>query len=133
MPKIKINNDQGLVQSTGGGVALFGAAETLVAAASAGTDIAPTTSTALVTSTNNGHFINLPATGSLDAGHTIVVVNADDAQDFKLRPDDLGGYLNGQARTTLTLGEKTSVLCVYSGQNSPGWILVNSDAGTLPA
>ena len=135
MPKIKVNNTQGLVQSTGGGIALFGATQTLVAAASAGTDINSTTSLALCTSTNNAHFVNLPATGSLDTGHTVLVANIDDAQDIVLRPKDTAGgqCINGQAGTTITLGEKAVALCIYSGGKTPGWIILPQDAATLPS
>ena len=135
MPKIKINNSQGLVQSTGGGIALFGASQTLVAAGSDGTDINASTSLALCTSTDDGHFVNLPATGSLDAGHTVLVANIDDAQDLVLRPVDQSGgeKINGQAGTTVTMGQKTTALCVYSGTGSPGWIIHIADAATLPA
>ena len=80
MPKVKINNTQGLVQESGGGIALYGGVESLVAAASAGTDIPASASLVIGTSGNDSHFLNLPATGSLDAGHTLMVVNGDDAQ-----------------------------------------------------
>ena len=136
MPKVKINNAQGLVQETGGGIALFGATQSITAnATAANAAILSTTSLVLGDSGNNSHKIQLPAIGGLDTGHTVIVANVDSAQDFVLVPAANGTRFNGVASTpvSVTLAEKTVVKCVYSGKANPGWIVVVGDQATVPA
>lgn len=133
MPKVKINNSQGLVQETGGGVALFGATQSITANATASSAaILSTTSVALCDSADDGHFVQLPATSGLDAGHTVIVANIDSAQDFILQKQATADRING-VNGAVTLGQSTVAFCVYSGTADPGWIVTVGDQATIPA
>ena len=120
MPKVKVNNTQGLVQATGGGIALFGATEA-IAAAAAGADapIAATTSLALVTSGNDTHQTDLPAIADLDIGHTILIASVG-TNDLVINTPG-SETVNGTA--TITTGENTLVLCVKSAADK--WVAIN--------
>ena len=136
MPKVKINNSQGLVQENGGGVALFGATETLVAnATAANAQISATTSVALCTSADDAHHIQLPSITGLTTGHTIVISNVDQSQEFDLEVATNTTRINGVAATPVKIDvkEKTVVTCVYSGAANPGWIATVGDQATVPA
>ena len=136
MPKVKINNAQGLVQETGGGIALFGATETLTAAGGGGTQIAPTTAVALCDSANDAHIIKLPAIGGLEAGHTVVVANIDQSKEFHLVVAANSTRMNGIANTPVQVAdvkEKTVITCIYSGAANPGWIVTVGDQVTVPS
>jgi len=119
MPKISIDNTKGLVQSSGGGLALFGAVESVTAAA-AGADapIAATTSIALVSSDGDAKQANLPAIAGLDVGHTIVIASVG-SHDVVINTPG-GETINGGA--TITTGENTAVLCVKA--TSSTWVAV---------
>ena len=133
MPKVKINNTQGLVQETGGGVALFGATQALTATSTTAADskILATTSLCLVTSTNNARKVQLPATSGLDAGHTVIVATVG-SHDVIIEKQAAGDRING-VNGALTIGESTGVKFIYSGTASPGWIAVVGDQATPPA
>ena len=132
MPKVKINNTQGLVQATGGGIALYGATESLTAAGSGGTQIAETTSLALCNSTADADIIVLPDTTNLETGHTVVVVNVSSNKEFHLKAG-AGTRINGVNATDIPdIKEGSSMECVYSGAANPGWIVVVGDNSTLP-
>ena len=136
MPKVKINNSQGLVQVAGGGIALYGATQSILANnVASNAKIYSTTSLVLGTSGNNGHKIQLPVIGKLTAGHTIIVSNNDAAQDFILQTADNGTRMNGVAGgpCAVTLGQKTAVKCVYSGAANPGWIVIVGDQAVVPS
>ena len=119
MPKISIDNSKGLVQKSGGGVALFGAVES-VTAADAGADapIAATTSLALVSSDDNAKQADLPAIADLDVGHTIVIASVGAADVVINTPG--AESINGAA--TITTGENTAVLCVKATAST--WVAV---------
>ena len=109
MPKVSIDNTKGLVQKSGGGVALFGAVES-VSATAAGADapIAKTTSVALVTSADDAHQADLPAIADVDTGHTIVIASIG-ANDLVINTPG-AETVNGAA--TLTTGQNTCVIVV---------------------
>ena len=133
MPKVKITNTKGLVQETGGGVALFSATQTITAnATAANAAILTTTSVALCDSANDAHKVQLPATAGLDAGYTVIVANIDAAQDFVLEKQASADRINA-VNGALTLGQKTVAFCVYSGAADPGWIVTVGDQATVPA
>lgn len=102
MPKVVVTNTKGLVQSTGEGLALFGApAQTLVAAAAgANALILPASTAVLATSGDNAHQISLPAIASVELGHTIAIANVDDAQSFVVITPG-AETINGAASRTL--------------------------------
>ena len=133
MPKVKINNTQGLVQETGGGIALFGATQSITANATASSAaILSTTSVALCDSANDAHKVQLPATSGLSTGHTVIVANIDSAQDFVLEKQASGDRINA-VDGAVTLGQSTVAFCVYSGAADPGWIVTVGDQATVPA
>ena len=134
MPKVKVNNTQGLVQATGGGIALYGATESLTASG-AGAQIAETTSLALCDSADDAHKIKLPAIANLETGHTVVIANIDSGQEFHIITADNGTRMNGVAGTPVNLPdvkEGSAVTCIYSGAANPGWIVLDGDRLTLP-
>jgi len=135
MPKVKINNTQGLVQASGGGIALFGATETVVPTGG-GAQIAETTSLALCPSTADAHIIKLPAITNLDTGHTILIVNTSaTSKEFDLVVPTNTTRMNGVAGTPakIDVKENAAVKCIYSGAANPGWVVVVGDMATLPA
>ena len=112
MPKVSIDNTKGLVQSTGGGVALFGAVQSLTAAADgAQPAISKETSLALCTSANDAHLVDLPSIADVDLGHTIVIASVG-ATDVVINTPG-AEKINGA--DTLTTGENTMVICIKSG------------------
>ena len=138
MPKVKINNAQGLVQETGGGIALFSATESITstsATVAAGFTIAPTTSLALL----GGHggtnrMIGLPATGSLTPGHTILLVSTGSVgASVRVEPSEAGGYVNNIANAKFDIATGDSSVVVYSGTNRPGWVVVQGSADETPS
>ena len=136
MPKVKINNAQGLVQETGGGIALFSALETLVAAGGGGTQIAETTSLALCSSAADAHIIKLPAIGNLETGHQVVIVNTSTNKEFHIVTAANGTRMNGVANTPVNLPdvkEGSAVTCIYSGAANPGWIVLDGDRVVIPS
>ena len=119
MPKISIDNTKGLVQKSGGGVALFGATESVAAAAlGANAPIASTTSVALVTSGDNAHQADLPAIADVDLGHTLVIASVG-THDVVINTPG-AETVNGAA--TITTGENTAVLCVKAAADK--WVAV---------
>ena len=121
MPKVSIDNTKGLVQKSGGGLALFGqpAQELEAAAAGANRLILATSTVVLATSGNDVHEISLPAIADVDLGHTIAISNIDQNQDvIVITPG--GETINGAA--THTLQEKTGNLCVKAAADK--WIMV---------
>ena len=119
MPKVSIDNTKGLVQSTGGGVALFGAIEAITAQnAGANAPIAKTTSLALVSSDGNAKQADLPAIADVDLGHTILIASVGTADVVINTPGN--ETINGTA--TLTTGENTAVLCVKATATT--WVAV---------
>ena len=129
MPKVKINNVQGLVQKTGGGLALFGATEAI-----SDTDtISATTSLVLYTTTGGSKVLSLPAVTGLDTGHTIVIGHIAGSDAATLKPNPTSQRFNGVATGELALTPKTAVKCIWSGSDNPGWIIVVGDASTVPA
>ena len=121
MPKVVVNNTKGLFQKTGGGLALFGGTQAFTAAA-AGADapIAATTSLALVTSGNNAHQADLPAIGSLEVGHTIVIASVG-THDLVINTPG-SETVNGAA--TLTIGENVTALCIKATAST--WVAIIS-------
>ena len=135
MPKVKVNNTQGLVQETGGGIALYSATETLTASG-AGNQIAETTSLALCDSANDAHKIKLPAIGNLETGHTVVIANIDSGQEFDIITAANGTRMNGVAGTPVSIAdikEGSAVTCIYSGAANPGWIVLDGDRVVIPS
>ena len=109
MPKVVVNNTKGLHQVTGGGLALYGAVESVAAvAAAANAPIAKTTSLALVTSGNNAHQCLLPAIGDVEVGHTVVIASIGTHDVVIHTPSS--ETINGAA--TITTGENTTVMCI---------------------
>jgi len=138
MPKVKINNAQGLVQETGGGVALFSAIENITstsATVQAQFTISPTTSVALLGGGGGtNRMIGLPATGSLSPGHTIVLVNTgSSAASVRVEPSEEQGYVNNIANAKFNIAKGDSSICVYSGTNRPGWIVIQGSADETPS
>lgn len=137
MPKVKVNNTQGLVQETGGGIALFGATETVTTTGTAagGAAIASTTSLAIATLHANNGALDLPATGSLDAGHTVVVVNTHGSHGLQIFPVDQSGgeKMNGLAGGSVTIDAKCASKFIYSGANDPGWVVIMGSTDEVPA
>ena len=129
MPKVKVNNTQGLVQESGGGIALFGATETLADNAS----IAETTSLVLYSTTGGSKVLLLPETTNLETGHTIVIGHTAGSDNAQIKPQPLSQKFNGVATGILALTAKTAVKCIWSGAADPGWIIVVGDASTVPA
>ena len=129
MPKVKVNNTQGLVQESGGGIALFGATETLADNAS----IAATTSLVLYSTSGASKVLNLPATTNLDTGHTIVIGHTAGSNAATIKPNPTNQKFNGVNSGELALTAKTAVKCIWSGAADPGWIIVVGDASTVPA
>jgi hypothetical protein len=120
MPKVVISNGKGLVQSSGGGVALFNATESVAAAASgANAPIAATTSLALCTSGDNAHEVDLPAIAGLDVGHTLMIASIGAADCVINTPG--AETINGAA--TITTGQATMVVVVKSAAAT--WVAVN--------
>jgi len=122
MPKVKVNNTQGLVQATGGGLALFGATQSITVNSTSGADnpIAATTSLAIVTSsTANNHQTDLPAIADLDIGHTILIASIG-TNDLVINTPG-SETVNGSA--TISTGEGTVVLCVKSAADK--WVAIN--------
>ncbi len=111
MPKVVINSTQGLVQKTGGGFAPFGEVQTVTAtAAGTGTGAIDKGSSLVIgTSTNDTHKVNLPAIADVEVGHTILVANIDDTQDFVL---DTPGAEKVNGANNVTLGQGTRLMCV---------------------
>ena len=119
MPKVSIDNTKGLVQSSGGGLALFGAIQSLTAAGSGSQPaIKKETSLALCTSTNNAHIVDLPAIADVDLGHTILIASVGAADVVINTPST--ETINGAA--TITTGEATAVLCVKATAST--WVAV---------
>ena len=133
MPKVKVNNTQGLVQESGGGIALFGATQSLTAASTSAADskILATTSLCLVSSANDSRKVQLPETSGLDDGHTLVIGNVL-SHDVIIEKEDAADRING-VDGALTIGQSTAVKFVYSGTADPGWIAVVGDGATIPA
>ena len=130
MPKVKVNNTQGLVQATGGGIALFGATEAI----SDTNTIAATTSLVLYTTTGASKILSLPAVTNLETGHTIVIGHIAGSNNATLRPTPTSLRMNGvNSDPELTLTAKTAVKCIWSGSSNPGWIVIVGDASTVPA
>ena len=129
MPKVKVNNTQGLVQATGGGIALFGATETLAD----NKTIAGTSSLVLYSTTGASKVLSLPATTDLDTGHTIVIGHVGGSDAASIKPTPTSQKFNGVATGVLALTPKTAVKCIWSGAADPGWIIVVGDASTVPA
>ena len=112
MPKVSIDNTKGLVQSTGGGVALFGSVQSLTAAAAGGQPaISKETSLALCTSADDTHQVDLPAIADVDLGHTIVIASVGAADVVINTPGN--ETINGGG--TLTTGQNTMIICIKSG------------------
>ena len=137
MPKVKINNTQGLVQASGGGIALFGATETVAGHASAASaQIAETSSLVFATSSAGSQYIGLPATTNLETGHTIVIVHSSGSDNLAIAPDPVTHNINGvngSGHAEIVLTAKTAVTCIWSGATDPGWIVLVGDAATVPA
>ena len=139
MPKVKINNAQGLVQSEGGGVALYGATQTLGPAANtpnaADSLVLPTTSLVLATPGAGPAAITLPATGSLDAGHTVLAVNVHASNALNVFPTDQSGgeRVNGVAGGAAQIDAKCAAEFIYSGKNNPGWVVIMGSTDEVPS
>lgn len=119
MPKVSIDNSKGLVQKSGGGLALFGGVETVTAAvAGADAPIAATTSLALVSSDGDAKQADLPAIADLEVGHTILIASVG-ANDVVINTPG-AETVNGAA--TITTGENTAVLCVKATATT--WVAV---------
>ena len=119
MPKVSIDNTKGLVQSTGGGLALFGATQSLTANSSGSQPaILKETSLALCSSDNNAKLVDLPAIADVDLGHTILIASVGSADVVINTPGT--EKINGG--DTLTTGENTAVLCVKATATT--WVTV---------
>ncbi len=93
MPKVKINNAQGLVQETGGGIALFGATQSITAnATAANAAISSTTSLVLGDSGNNSQGMN--KIFPMDGGFPLIVFGNDRITIWKLTFDQSGFEMN---------------------------------------
>lgn len=136
MPKIRLNSTRGVVQESGGGVALYNTVQEIACtSATVGAhQILAASSLVVAESTGNTDVLTLPATGSLPAGHTIFIVNKDQTHDLEVTPLDQSGgeMINGVAGGQLLLGEKTAATFVYTGAGNPGWFAVVSDTTNLP-
>ena len=138
MPKVKINNTQGLVQAKGGGISLFGATESIQstsATVSATFQIDSKSSLVFVGADVGNNIVALPATGSLDTGHTILLVNTGSDNAVKISPIDQGGgeCVNGLAGGQFTIAGNDAALVAYSGAHNPGWVTVIGSADETPS
>ena len=135
MPKVKINNSQGLTQVTGGGFAPYGAMQSITAhTTAANAKIHTTTSVVLGKSGNASHKILLPEGAGLAVGHTIVVGNIDSTtthtfQLHKHAADRING-VNGK----LDVKNGSAAFCVYGGNTvGTSWCVTLGDAATIPS
>lgn len=90
MPKVTINNTQGLVQAAGAGLFLNSplilGAQSITASGAAPAIDANGGSLVLATTANNAHKITLPALASVEDGYTLIIANVATGNTLEVAP-----------------------------------------------
>lgn len=125
MPKIKVNNTQGLVQQTGSGLALFNQTAEAITAAAGAPQIAAS-STSVIVTTASGGKVKLPAVADVTVG-TVIAINFGSSNTTNLVSEGASVLLNGaNGATGLTIPANRALLCVL--QNATNWAVIGMEA-----
>ena len=126
MPKVKVNNTQGLVQQTGSGLALFNQAAEAVTASSSTAPVIDAASTSVIVTTASSGEVQLPAVADVTVG-TVIAISFGSTNATKLISEGASVLLNGaNGATGLTIPANRALLCVL--QNATNWAVIGMEA-----
>ena len=125
MPKVTINNNQGLVQAAGRGLninsPLILGTQAVTAAADPGTAIDANGGPLVLADTgNSAHIVSLPALADVEDGYTLIIANVNASTTLEVAPatdDSISGIGDNADVTVAARG----VLVVHKNAGSVFW------------